>query len=101
MGYPVFATPVFGGYGWGYGVPFWGVPVTFTGYPYGGYSWPYAYDGGWTLASGIGPMAVEAAVIERGLRGVLPQGQRLTPGRYKMTISIEPTSDGRSDTPQK
>ena len=75
-------------WGWG-GVGGWGMPGYWN---YGGLGVGSAYwNPGWTLASGLAPLAVESAVIERGLSGVvIPRGQALPPGRYKMTITIEP-----------
>src|SRR5262249_44144057 len=95
LGYPyAFGAPFWGGLGYGGGFGFGGFNngYGFPGYyPYfGGYGNPYL-DGGWTLASGLSPLAVESVVIQRGLNGVVvPQGQQLTPGRYKLTITVEP-----------
>lgn len=97
-----------GGLGWGGWGGGWGMGGLGYGnfwpaaYPYfGGYGNPYL-DGGWTLASGISPLAVESAVIQRGLSGVVPlAGQKIPPGRYKITITIEPADDVPSESPPK
>jgi hypothetical protein len=106
-----FGYAPFGGFGYGMGFPYGfggpmmgGVGFGASGFGYaggnpyfGGYGNPYL-DGGWTLASGVSPPAVEAAVIERGLQGVIvPRGQKLTPGRYKLTLTIEPVEPSSSE----
>lgn len=95
FGYPGVAVgygyPTFGFAGFvGYGVPAYGFPA-YPAYGYGLYG-PFGnYPPDWynpaTLSLGVTPLAVQAALMERGLRGDAPRASpRLAPGTYRIVI---------------
>lgn len=102
-----------GGFGYGFGGPYWGYPFAMSGPVFNtplpslttlGFAGPWmGYGGVWgngmgsssgygmanstTLSLGISPLAVESAVMERGLAGTgIPTGGRLVPGTYRIEI---------------
>jgi hypothetical protein len=86
--YPPFGFPTAVGFGaYGFGAPYAGIsPLGYGGFgPFGDY--PLYWYNPATLSLGITPLAIQSAVMDRGLSGDSPRtGGRLPAGTYRIEI---------------
>ncbi len=108
FGFPAYGFGYgYGGFGYGFGYPAFG----YGGFPYSPYGyWGYGIPGSYgtvspaSLSLGITPLAIQSAIMERGLRTPAVRGPSvLPPALYKIEVKPlrNPTDAKQEETPKK